>query len=64
MAWIIPEISSFRLVVPPLQPRVVVSFPDIGCMVSQSFSAGGNQSYLEFWAVTSSPWYLRFLTRQ
>jgi hypothetical protein len=34
MAWIIPEISSFSLVVPPLQPRVVVSFPDIGCMVS------------------------------
>jgi hypothetical protein len=24
-----------------------------GCLVSQPFAAGGNQSYLDFWAVTN-----------
>jgi hypothetical protein len=32
----------FRLVAPPLQPRVVEPSPGMGCMVSQSFTAGGN----------------------
>jgi hypothetical protein len=29
----------------------------MGCIVSQPFATGGNRSYLEFWAVTSSPCY-------
>jgi hypothetical protein len=31
-------------------------------MVPQSFAAGGNQSYTEFWAVTDDPWYPGYLT--
>jgi hypothetical protein len=32
------------------------------CMVPQSFAAGGNRSYLEFWAVTGGPWYPWYVT--
>jgi hypothetical protein len=32
----------FRLVAPPLQPRMVEPSPSMGCMVSQPFAAGGN----------------------
>jgi hypothetical protein len=52
----------FRLVAPPLQPEVVGSFPGMGCMVPQSFAAGGNQSYPDFWAITSVPRYLGYIT--
>jgi hypothetical protein len=41
---------------------VVGAFPSTGCMVSQSFAAGGNQSYLECWAVTDGPQYPGYIT--
>jgi hypothetical protein len=31
-------------------------------MVLQSFAAGGNRSYLEFWVITGSPWYPGYIT--
>jgi hypothetical protein len=34
----------------------------MGCMVPQSFVAGGNQSYLELWAVTGGPRYPGYKT--
>jgi hypothetical protein len=46
----------------PLQPRVVRSFASMGYMVPQPFAAGGNQLYLEFWAVTDGPWYPGYIT--
>jgi hypothetical protein len=42
------ELVLFRLVSPPLQPKVVGSFPDMGCMVLQPFTARGNRSYPKF----------------
>jgi hypothetical protein len=53
----------FRLVIPPLHPGVVGLFSGMGCMVPQPFVAGGNQSYLKFWAVTGDPWYPGYLPR-
>jgi hypothetical protein len=44
-------------VAPPLQPRVVGPYLIWGCMVSQPFAIGGNQSYPDFWPVTDDPWY-------
>jgi hypothetical protein len=41
-------LDLFRLVAPPLQPRVVGPFPDTGCMDPQLFAARGNRSYSEF----------------
>jgi hypothetical protein len=45
------------LVAPPLQPKVMGSFPDTGCMVPKPFAAGKSQSYLEFCAITSDLHY-------
>jgi hypothetical protein len=55
--WIALELVLFRLVTPPLQPRVVGSSPAMGCMVPQSFATGGNWSYPKFLAITSDPRY-------
>jgi hypothetical protein len=52
----------FRLVAPPLQPGVVGPFPGMRCMVPQSFATGGNQSSLEFWAITGGPRYPGYIT--
>jgi hypothetical protein len=52
----------FRLVAPPLQPRVVGPFSGMGCMVPLSFATGGNRSYSEFGAVTGGPRYLGYIT--
>jgi hypothetical protein len=49
-------------VCPPLQPGVVGLSPGTGCMIPHPFAIGGNQSYLEFWDVTSGPWYLGYIT--
>jgi hypothetical protein len=49
-------------VAPPLQHGVVGPFPGTGCMVLQLFAAGGNRSYIEFWAITDGPWYLGYIT--
>jgi hypothetical protein len=49
-------------VAPPLLLGVVGSFPGTGCMAPQSFAAGGNRSYLEFWAVTDGPRYPGYIT--
>jgi hypothetical protein len=49
-------------VAPPLQPQAVGSFLGMRCMVLQPFSTGGNQSYLEFWAITSDPWNPAYFT--
>jgi hypothetical protein len=49
-------------VVPPLQPVVVGSFPDTGCMVPESFAVGGNRSYPQFSAVIGSPRNLGYIT--
>jgi hypothetical protein len=62
MVWIIPVISFFRLVAPPLQFRVVEPFPGMGCMVPQLFAAGGSRSYPEFWVVTGGPWCPEYIT--
>jgi hypothetical protein len=51
----------FRFVSPPLQLRGVGLFSGTRCVISQPFSAGGNQSYLEFWVVTSGPRYPEYL---
>jgi hypothetical protein len=32
-------------------------------MVSQSFTAGGNRLYLEFWTITGCPRYLGYITQ-
>jgi hypothetical protein len=32
------------------------------CMVPQPFAAGGNRSYLDFWAVTDDPQYPGYKT--
>jgi hypothetical protein len=61
MAWIIPEISSFRLVAPPLETGVVGPFPGTGCMVPQPFTARGNRTYPKFWAVTGGLRYPRYI---
>jgi hypothetical protein len=34
----------------------------MSCMVHQSFAAGGNRSYLEFWVITGDPWYRGYWT--
>jgi hypothetical protein len=34
----------------------------MGCMVPQSFTAGGNRSYPKFWVVTGDPRYPGYLT--
>jgi hypothetical protein len=63
MMWITSGISSFYVgSPPPLQPRVVRSFPGMGCMIFQPFATGGNQSYLKFWAKTGDLQYPGFFT--
>jgi hypothetical protein len=57
-------LAFFRLVAPPIQPRVVELFPGMGCMVPQPFATGGNQSYPEFWTVSGGPRYPGYLPRQ
>jgi hypothetical protein len=47
---------------PPLQPGVVGLFPGTGCMVLQPFTAGGNQSYPEFFALIGGPRYAGHIT--
>jgi hypothetical protein len=37
-----PGLVLFKLVAPPLQPRVVGPFPGMRCMVPQSFDIRGN----------------------
>jgi hypothetical protein len=59
-----PGLVLSRLVAPPLQPGVVGPFPGMRCMVPQPFTAGGNQSYPEFWVVTDGPRYPGYLPRQ
>jgi hypothetical protein len=49
-------------VAPPLQSRVVGSFPSMRCMVAQPFVVGGNRSYLEFWVITDGPRYPGYIT--
>jgi hypothetical protein len=56
-----PGLVLFRLVVPHLQPGVVGPFPGMRCMVPQSFAAGGNRSYPEFWVVTGGPRYSGYI---
>jgi hypothetical protein len=46
----------------PLLPEVVGSFPSTGSMVPPTFAAGGNRSYLEFWAVTGGLRYTVHIT--
>jgi hypothetical protein len=62
MVWFVPRLVLFKLVASPLQPGVMGPSPDTGCMVPQSFATGGNRSYLEFWGITSGPWYPRYNT--
>jgi hypothetical protein len=59
-----PGLVLFNLVTPPLKPEGVGAFPDTGCMVPQLFATRRNRSYLEFYAVTSSPRYPGYLPRQ
>jgi hypothetical protein len=37
-------------------------FPGTRCMVPQPFTAGGNRSYPEFWAITGGPHYPGYIT--
>jgi hypothetical protein len=48
MACIVPGISSFMLLAPPLWPGVAGPFPGTECMVPQPFTARGNRSYQKF----------------
>jgi hypothetical protein len=63
MAWFISEISSFLGWWPLLfnlewwEPSL-----SMGCMVPQSFAAGGNRSYLKFWVVIGGPQYPGYIT--
>jgi hypothetical protein len=53
MAWIVPGISSFRVVGP---------FPSMRCMVPQIFTAGESQLYPEFWVVPGNARYPGYIT--
>jgi hypothetical protein len=48
-----PDLVLFKLVVPPVRSGGALS--DMGCIVPQSFAAGGNRSQLDSWAVTGDP---------
>jgi hypothetical protein len=50
--WIAPEFSSFLVCGPSSSARSGGAISGMGCMVPQPFAAGGNRSYLEFWAIT------------
>jgi hypothetical protein len=56
---LLPGLLLFRLVVPPLR-RYTIS--GMGYLIPQSFAVGGNWSYLDFWVVTSGPWYSGYKT--
>jgi hypothetical protein len=51
MACIILGISSFYIGDASSSAWSGGSFPSMRYMIPQSFAAGGNRSYLEFWAV-------------
>jgi hypothetical protein len=51
MIRIAPEISFLGVMTPSLQPGGMGPLTDMGYMVPQPFAAGGNRSYLKFWAV-------------
>jgi hypothetical protein len=57
----VPEFTSFKVGGPSLA-RSGGAIPSTGCVVPQPFAAGGNQPYLDFWAITSDPWYPRYKT--
>jgi hypothetical protein len=58
--WIITWISSFSVGDPSSLAWSGGALSGMGCMVPQPFAAGGNWSYLEFWAITGDPWYPRY----
>jgi hypothetical protein len=64
MIRIAPEISFLGVMTPSLQPGGMGPLTDMGYMVPQPFAAGGNRSYLKFWAVIGDLWYLCILPRQ
>jgi hypothetical protein len=61
MMWITPGISSFKFGGPPSAWSGGALF-GTGRIVPQSFVAGGNESYLEFWVVTGDLQYLVYFT--
>jgi hypothetical protein len=49
------EFSSFWVGRPASSARSGEAISSMGCMVPQPFAAGRNQSYTNFWAITSDP---------
>jgi hypothetical protein len=55
--WIVPEFSSFLVGDPSSSSLSCGATSVTWCMVPQPFAAGRNQTYSEFWVITSSPCY-------
>jgi hypothetical protein len=53
--WIVPEFSSFLVGDPSSSSLSCGATSGTWCMVPQPFAAGRNQTYSEFWVITSSP---------
>jgi hypothetical protein len=64
MWWVTLEISLFRCVAPPLQPRVVGPLYSVVCMAPQPFAAARSQLYPYPRAVICVLWYWGNLPRQ
>jgi hypothetical protein len=62
MVWTAHGFSSFWVGGPSCSAWSGGAISSMGFMVPQPFSAIGYWSYLEFWAVTSSPRYLGYQT--
>jgi hypothetical protein len=61
MVRIAPRFSSFQVGGPSSSARSGGAISGIGFMVPQLFTAGGNWSYQEFWAVTDGSCFARVL---
>jgi hypothetical protein len=62
LAWIAHEFRSFLVGGPSSLARSGGTILDMRCMIFQPFAAGGNRSYLDFWAITGNPRYLGYKT--
>jgi hypothetical protein len=54
---LLPGLVLFSLVAPPLQPGVVGAYPVYGTWFPSRLLLEGTRPYLDFFAITGSPWY-------
>jgi hypothetical protein len=59
---LLPGLVLFRLVIPPLQPKVMGPYVIHGTWFPSHLLLEGTGPYSDFWVITSGPWYSGYKT--